>query len=366
MLFSKKLQEECLGFDDRWLMLFGVPAIALFINVVFMDLSLFGSTANFAKEWAEGTYYSAGFWMANRWMIIQLRKMYPALEQVKLRIGLQVLGSVILGVVTGPVMFLILMGLIYLVSGGSIVLESSSKTLIPTLTVTLFMVSVYESIYFYHQLKRSIMEKEAVKRAHIQSQWEGLRNQVNPHFLFNSLNTLMNIVRTDPELARRFLLKMSKVYRYILESREDPLIPMHEELEFIRAYVFLQEERFRGNLRVNLDIPPERVEDYIVPLSLQLLFENAIKHNIISNRKPLEITVSVRPGTDFLEVRNNLQRKSQVIHSTKVGLENLQKRYDLLTGKSIEVTESDSYFAVAIPLISTIKKHVHETSDHRG
>ena len=208
------------------------------------------------------------------------------------------------------------------------------------------------------------MEKESVKRAHIQSQWEGLRNQVNPHFLFNSMNTLMNIIGTDQDLAKRFLIKLSKVYRYILESREDPLIPMKEELEFIYSYVFLQQERFKGNLKVQIDISREWIDHYIVPLSLQVLFENAIKHNVISSRRPLQIQVSVNSDGTCLEVRNNLQRKSQVIHSTKVGLENLQKRYELLTGKDIEVLETETFFAVSIPLIPAYKIVPHENIAH--
>ena len=262
MFFSEEVRKQFLGFDDRWLILGGVPVLAWFINLVFDDVPLNGFDANFMREWAGSLYFCAGHWLANRWVIILLRKKYPSFEQVKVRIGLQVLASTLIGLVTGPALFLALNLLSVVFRGEGLVVDPEDNMIAATLTVSFFMVSIYESIYFYHQLKRSIMEKEVVKRAHIQSQWEGLRNQVNPHFLFNSLNTLMNIVGNDPDLAKRFLLKLSKVYRYILESREDPLIPMKEELEFIHSYVFLQEERFRGNLQVKIDIPPKRTEDF--------------------------------------------------------------------------------------------------------
>ena len=226
--------------------------------------------------------------------------------------------------------------------------------------ITITVVSVYESIYFYAQLRQVIMEKEQAIQAQIRSQLQGLRAQVNPHFLFNSLNTLTGIVEEDQDLAVRFLNKMSKVYRYVLEFREEDLIPLREELEFIRSYVFLQQERFRGKLFVELDVPERFYEFYIVPLSMQILFENAIKHNTISNNRPLRIGVRVADGK--LEVRNNLQRKKQVMNSTRVGLNNIRQRYRLLTAVEVEVIETDEAFIVRVPLVEQRPNGVPRTS----
>ena len=163
------------------------------------------------------------------------------------------------------------------------------------------------------------------------------------------MNTLMNLVVADQQLAVSFLKKLSKVYRYVLESRDEQLIPLDRELDFIRSYVFLQEERFKGNFEVDIQIPDSYLHHKIIPLSLQILFENAIKHNIISRKKPLRIEVFIEE--EKLVVRNNLQRKEQVMHSTKVGLENIKTRYNYFTNKAVEVLENEEYFIVKIPII---------------
>jgi len=226
--------------------------------------------------------------------------------------------------------------------------DNTNKVL-PTYFACFFMIAVYEAIYFYYQLKESIVEREQAKQEQIRSELAGLRNQVNPHFLFNSMNTLMNIVTEDQQLAVSFLKKLSKVYRYVLENRAEQIIPLSKELDFIHSYVFLQKERFKGNLEVKIDVPEKYLDQHIIPLSLQILFENSIKHNIISRRKPLCIEVFIEHGK--LIIRNNLQRKEQVMDSTKVGLENIKTRYRFFTEEQVEIKEDEKYFSVAIPLL---------------
>jgi len=153
----------------------------------------------------------------------------------------------------------------------------------------------------------------------------------------------------DQQLAVNFLKKLSKVYRYVLENREAQTIPLSQELDFIHSYVFLQKERFKGSLEVDIEISDNYLEQHIIPLSLQILFENAIKHNIISRKKPLLIEVAVNNGK--LMIRNNLQRKEQVMDSTKVGLKNIRTRYRFFTEETVDVKEDEQYFAVAIPLL---------------
>jgi LytS/YehU family sensor histidine kinase len=178
---------------------------------------------------------------------------------------------------------------------------------------------------------------------------EGLRNQVNPHFLFNSLNTLVYLIPEDSEKAVRFVQQLSKVYRYVLESREARIIPLQDELAFLQSYIFLLKERFGENLQVKLTDLNGQTDGAIVPLTLQMLFENAIKHNVISTEKPLMIEVFAEKG--HLVVRNNLQRKNQVMDSTGVGLENIRTRYRMLTDREVEVIVSREYFTVLLPMV---------------
>jgi len=192
---------------------------------------------------------------------------------------------------------------------------------------------------------------------HIKSELQGLRNQVNPHFLFNSMNTLMNIIHEDQDLAASFLKKLSKVYRYILESRDDFLIPLEKELTFIQSYVFLQKERFKNNLEVQIEVADELLDKQILPLTLQLLFENAIKHNVISNKYPLHINVYVEGG-DTLVVKNNLKRRPQAMPSTGVGLESIRSRLKYFTKVEVKVQKTAEAFIVKIPLLSVQQNNV--------
>jgi LytS/YehU family sensor histidine kinase len=216
--------------------------------------------------------------------------------------------------------------------------------------------AVYQSIHFFRLWEKTVREKESLERAHLSSQLEGLRNQVNPHFLFNSLNTLNYLIPEDSEKAVRFVQQLSKVYRYVLESRDDKLIPISQELQFLDAYIFLQKERFGEKLQISMQGLEDNQSYAIVPLTLQMLFENAIKHNIISTESPLVVELFIEG--ESLIVRNNLQRKNQVMDSTGVGLQNIKERYRMLLDKTVDVIVSDRYYTVVLPLIKLSNESV--------
>jgi len=211
------------------------------------------------------------------------------------------------------------------------------------------IMGIYESIYFMHELKNSVEEKELLKRENLHAQLNALRTQVNPHFLFNNLNTLSSLIPENPKHAVDFVQQLSKVYRHILEVEDEKSIPLKDELELLNAYIFLLKTRFGNNLQVNITISDEKLQKKIVPLSLQILMENAIKHNIVSSDKPLHIDVSTE--NDSLVVSNNLQMKKQINESTGIGLDNIRNRYKMLSDKPVTVTESEGNFTVSIPLI---------------
>lgn len=308
--------------------------------------------------------YVITYWMGVREIIIRLRKQYPAFKDSKQRIIKQLVYSILYAIVMKWVLNFFIDGFVRTIPGFVCFYPNFVQMLSATYSVLFLMMAVYESIYFYDQLRLSIQEKERFKQEHLRSELEGLRNQVNPHFLFNSLNTLMNIIPKDSNLAVHFLQRMSKVYRYILESREEQIIPLKEELDFAHSYVFLLKERFKNKLEIEINIPQEYLNYYVLPLSLQLLLENAIKHNVVSKNKPLLIELLVQDN-NLLMVRNNLQVKKQVMNSTKVGLDNIRQRYRFFTEQAIEVNQNESHFWVMIPMIpkpSTIG--VHKISEH--
>lgn len=177
-----------------------------------------------------------------------------------------------------------------------------------------------------------------------------LKTQVNPHFLFNSLSILSSLVRVNPELSEQFIDQLSRSYRYILEQKEQSLVSLRTELDFIQSYAFLLKIRFENKFNLLFDLPEHLLDQYkIAPLTLQLLIENAVKHNRMSLKEPLVVRVFIQD--DFLIVRNRLQLRPQREHSTGTGLNNIINRYGLLTDRSVWAGESEDAFVVKIPLL---------------
>lgn len=202
---------------------------------------------------------------------------------------------------------------------------------------------------FHNTLKRFIMENERLKREKLEMDYFALQDQLNPHFLFNNLSTLMALIRQDPEKAEHFTADFTDVYRYVLMSSRFKLIALEQELQFIKSYINIHRSRLGEGLTVKIDVPNEFLNRQIPPLSLQYLIENAIKHNIATVQKPLDIRVAIEAGKLF--VKNNLQPKTST-YSTNTGLGNLARRYQYLSRKEeVEVEVGEKFFLVKIPLL---------------
>jgi two-component system, LytTR family, sensor kinase len=338
--------EDIAGFNDHWLIIVGLPLATLFVSLLLFADAYNGPNWPFIAVCIPMSFvYTSIFWMGMRRIYTEVKWHYPTPDQIGKRIGWVFLGFNILYLVINKSLdwFFKTLGIDH-DGEPNIIVEYVSSLILSALVITL-----YEAISSYTQLQRTVAEKAVLERQNIESQLEGLRNQVNPHFLFNSLNTLIYLIPEAPEKAINFVQKLSKVYRYVLESRDARIIPLSEELEFMRAYIFLLKERFGENLSVKIEGLDHKEDIAIVPLSLQMLFENAIKHNVISTEKPLKIEVFAENG--HLVIRNNLQRKNQVMDSTGVGLQNIKERYRIMTDKEVSVIASQQYFTVALPLI---------------
>jgi two-component system LytT family sensor kinase len=194
------------------------------------------------------------------------------------------------------------------------------------------------------------LRAERLERAAVQAQLDALRNQVNPHFLFNSLSILAALVDTDARLAGQFIARLAKAYRYILEQRAHARVPLRTELDFLAAYTFLLTVRFEHKLFVVVDVPEAARDAYaIAPLSLQLLLENAVQHNRLSAAEPLRVTITL--AGNCLRVANPVQPRLVPAASTGVGLQNIVGRYRLLTDQPVRVAEADGYFTIDLPLL---------------
>jgi LytS/YehU family sensor histidine kinase len=188
-----------------------------------------------------------------------------------------------------------------------------------------------------------------LQKENLQSQFEVLRQQVNPHFLFNSLNVLTSLIKLEPDLAEQFTEHLSKVYRYVLENKDNDLVSLQTELDFLDAYVFLLHIRFMDKIVVKVTVEEKHKELLILPLALQLLIENAIKHNSMSKKNPLVIEIYIG-AKNILHVENNLQERESHMVSTGVGLRNIEHRYQLLEMPAPQFIKAENKFIARIPL----------------
>ena len=216
-------------------------------------------------------------------------------------------------------------------------------------------------IFFYFQWIDALKREQKLREEKLIFQYETLKNQVNPHFLFNSLNTLSSLVSKDVELSEQYIHKLSSIYRYILENKDLDNVNLNKELDFVKDYFYLQQVRDDGKIDLKVNIKdPEKYE--ILPISLQVLVENAFKHNIATRDDPLKITIHLDDHKKAISVSNNFRPKTQIEDSSKLGLANLSERNKLITGREIEIVRSSHQFKVYVPL----KQIKNEGSDHRG
>ena len=331
-------------------MLFGIPILSLIVPIVFMGAH-FNRAPYFSWEKYISTFIIVtGLWFLNRWVLILCRRRYPLFTEIRKRILIQSI-AMIGATIAGNWILHVIFCEAHLFSNSSkyFTRDEWVSSNSAAIFCVIMIMAIYESIYFIHALRDSIEEKEMLKRESLKAQLNSLRTQVNPHFLFNNLNTLSSLIPENPEHAVDFVQQLSKVYRHILEVEDEKSISLKDELEVLNAYTFLLKTRFGNNLQVNIDISDEKLQKKIVPLSLQILMENAIKHNIVSAEKPLHINITTENGS--LVLSNNLQIKKQLNECTGIGLDNIRNRYKLLSDKLVKVTESDNNFTVSIPLI---------------
>lgn len=224
-------------------------------------------------------------------------------------------------------------------------LRLSISEYIIAILITLIISMFLHGRDFYLNWKEALYREERLKSESLKSRYESLKNQVNPHFLFNSLNVLTSLVYEDQERAVEFIRKLSSVYRYVLEHKDAEIVSLEDELAFLKNYAYLQHIRFGDNFQ--LDVTGE-ASGYVAPLAIQLLVENAIKHNVVSEARPLKVEVTL--SEKAVCVKNNIQEKLSK-DSTGIGLSNLQARYQYLSDTPVTIENDGKLFAVTVPVL---------------
>lgn len=218
------------------------------------------------------------------------------------------------------------------------------------LLITIVVSVFFHAVYFYRTIQDKRVKEQKIIAGTASAKFDALKNQLDPHFLFNSLNVLTSLIEEDADQAQKFTTSLSKVYRYVLEQKNKELVSIEEELQFAKTYVRLLKMRFEDSIILDIPETSSNPDAKIVPLSLQLLLENAVKHNVVTATKPLKIKVFEENG--YLVVTNNLQEKQVIKKSSGVGLRNIQQRYNLLTDKTVRIDKTPGSFSVFLPMLT--------------
>jgi len=284
-----------------------------------------------------------------------LNKLYPYERNIFVRIVLQV--AISIAIMKTIHFFIFPQVSAYISSGGLAKFLNVQDdffffafTTVLVVALSIFINSLLISFYFFKRWKETVVMTEKLKKEKAQVQFDGLKNQLNPHFLFNAFSSLNSLINEDKELASKFLKNLSKVYRYILQTQEQETVSLQTEMDFIQNYIFLLHTRFEGMITITQEIEENAFDKKIVPVTTQNLLENAVKHNIISTEKPLHIKIFTHGN--YLVMENNLQRKALVENSNGEGLSKLGSLYRYLTSEPFVVEENQNMFRVKVPLIS--------------
>ncbi|XWW44916.1 histidine kinase [Fibrella sp. USSR17] len=334
--------------NDKWMRIAGVPLLALIGQWM-----MYGYTNTpYPNDWRIPFFFTIGavlVWESNRLGIILSRRRYPELAQTLKRIVYQLIWFVVF-----CSLIRITQTFIYQLIG--LWQDSSASSFQPYFFNTLVSVvgtiqvaAVLEGIYLYQRWQVMYTETQELKKVNLQSQLDSLKTQLNPHFLFNNLNSLSALIASDATEAERFLDELSTVYRYLLQQNSRSLCPLTDELAFLDAYFHLIKTRYGDGISLKMTIDAHYMTYLIPPLTLQILFENAIKYNVISTSCPLTIRIFSQDGKLYIE--NNLQARKVTVPTDQVGLENVIMKYKLLDHSSVLIHHDKAIFRVGIPLI---------------
>ena len=325
-----------------------LPPVAIAINIVLFGTAYFENWKTFLFPTIISTLAVALVYVMCGMIATILVNRFPKYSQTFKRIGLGLLSYVLIMVIAVTILFF---GYDYAnVAGLEVNMSNYKWALIIGAVCNLLATSLNEGAAFFEKWRKMVDETEQLKKENLQSQLEGLKGQVNPHFLFNSLNSLSSLISDDPDKAEKFLDEMSKVYRYLLRTNEDGLTTLDAEMQFIHSYFHLLKTRYGDGLDLETIIDERYYTYQLPPLTLQMLVENAVKHNMILRDHPLKILI-MTTNSGKLVVSNNLQRKDRMVSSNKVGLTNIVNKYRLMKQEEISVRDDGKEFAVVVPLI---------------
>ena len=329
--------------NDRLIRLTGISFIGIIMPVIFYDKSDIKGLLLWIIISVIMTFV---FWESSIRVVSYIWHKFPFEKNIFIHLAVNFLYLSILSVFIIVLLYLIHLSFSRLSDN---YWQNMTGVHVAVILVSFFTTSIHEGIFLFRKWKDSLVLSAKLEKENIQSQLDGLKNQLNPHFLFNSLSTLASIIPGEPEKAVIFVNKLSDIFRYTLEFRDENIVEIKEEIDFVNSYIFLQKMRYSNNLKITNSLKEKVLKYYGLPFSIQILIENAIKHNEISDKYPLFIEIS---NTDeYIIVINNLQRIDSDGESFNVGLNNLIERYKLISELKPLFYEKDKEFIAKIPIL---------------
>jgi len=334
------------------------PRATFVILIVFVVLIILrvlsGGSVGFNEGLAWQFFYTMlygySLYYANALIFIKLDDLYEIDRFSKNRI---LIGFVLSFIVSVVVIFLLRIVEDVIIEGKTIQMfltDEKASNYVVSIVITFFVTLAFHAFYFYKAYQENKVKEQKIIAGTASAQFESLKNQIDPHFLFNSLNVLSSLIEENPESAQKFTTSLSKVYRYVLEQKDKELVSVAEELKFAKTYMNLLKMRFENSITFEIPENFENDEAKVVPLSLQLLLENCIKHNVASESKPLHVKITIE--NNQLVVTNNLQKKEVLSDRKGVGLQNIVNRYAILTKRNVLVDESEQEFKIFLPILT--------------
>ncbi len=341
--------------------LVGVLLYSIFLAISFFNGNPIRIDRDFWGDFLQHMIFSWIIYMANALLFMYVFRRFGSGIFRRNRLLISILGNV--GVSLAAIFVarsIIITGLMG-VGFGEFLQGESPQYYVNSLIIAMVISGIFYALYYYKYRQESRVKEQKIIAGTAEARFDALKNQLDPHFLFNSLNVLTSLIEEDPDQAQRFTTSLSKVYRYVLEQKNKELVPVDEEYAFARTYIQLLKMRFEDGIVFEIPEKSAHPEARIVPLSLQLLLENAVKHNRVTPDHPLHIRVEERDG--FIVVSNDLQQKQVMAKSSGVGLQNIRSRYALLTERLVRVEKSDAAFSVAVPMLTRQVSGVQRQED---
>ena len=351
--------------------------ISLLVFIVLIIINGINGNLNFENSYKLG--YSIGYivgknflytmlygivlYYSNAILFIYLDEVFKEERFTKKRIVIGFISSFVLSII---IVFLLRIFQSIVIEGNNFnefINSEKPSYYLGSIIITFIVTLGIHAFYFYKTYNENRVKEQKIIAGTANAQFESLKNQIDPHFLFNSLNVLSSLIEENPENAQRFTTSLSKIYRYVLEQKDKELVSVDEELAFAKTYMNLLKMRFENSITYELPSVGIDAEAKVVPLSLQLLLENCIKHNVVSEQKPLHIKIFIKDN--YLVVQNDLQKKEVLQDRRGVGLQNIISRYGILTQRKVLVDQSNGIFVVHLPIL-TKQISIMETTSNFG